>query len=135
MSFNPDPPKPAQEVLFSRKNSNITHSVIYFNSVQVQRANQQKHLGIILAEKLNFKCHIDKALTKTRKGIVAIKRVHNFLPRKSLITIYNAIIRPHLDYEDILYDQLNNAAFCQKIESVQYKAALVQFKVPPKKKF
>ena len=35
MSFNPDPKKPAQEVLFSRKNSNITHPIIHFNNVQV----------------------------------------------------------------------------------------------------
>ena len=124
MSFNPDPGKPAQEVLFSRKNSNITHPIIHFNNVQVQRANQQRHLGIILDEKLNFKSHIDKVLTKASKGIAVIKRLRNSLPRKSLITIYKAIIRPHLDYGDILYDQPNNATFCQKIESFQYKAAL-----------
>ena len=80
MSFNSDPKKPAQEVLFSRKNSNITHPTIYFNNVQVQRANQQKHLGIILDDKLNFKCHIDKVLTKTSKSIAVIKRLRNFLP-------------------------------------------------------
>ena len=61
MSFNPDPQKLAQQVLLSR---NITHPIIYFNSVQVQRANQQKHLGIIIAAKLNFQFHIDKVLTK-----------------------------------------------------------------------
>ena len=65
MSFNPDPKKPAQEVLFSRKTSNITHPTIYFNNVQVKRATQQKHLDIILDDKLNFKCHIDNVLTKT----------------------------------------------------------------------
>ena len=124
MSFNPDPKKPAQEVLFSRKNSNITPPIIHFNNVQVQRANQQRHLGIILDEKLNFKSHIDKVLTKASKGIAVIKRLRNSLPRKSLITIYKAIIRPHLDYGNILYDQLNNTTFCQKIESFQYKAAL-----------
>ena len=75
MSFNLDPKKPMQEVLFSRKNSNITHPTIYFNNVQVQRANQQKHLGIILDDKLNFKCHIDKVLTKTSKSIAVIKRL------------------------------------------------------------
>ena len=75
MSFNPDPGKPAQEVLFSRKNSNITHPIIHFNNVQVQRANHQRHLGIILDEKLNFKRHIDKVLTKASKGIVVIKRL------------------------------------------------------------
>ena len=44
MSFNPDAKKPAQEVLFTRKISNIiTHPIYHFNNVQVQRANQQKH--------------------------------------------------------------------------------------------
>ena len=72
---------------------------------------------------LTFK-NKDKVLTKASKGIAVIKRLRNSLPRKSLITIYKAIIRPHLDYGDILYDQPNNATFCQKIESFQYKAAL-----------
>ena len=88
MSFNPDPNKSTQEVLFSRKNSNITHPIIYFNNVQVQRANQQKHSGITLDEKLNLKKQIDKVLTTTSKGIAVIKRLRNTLPRKSLITIY-----------------------------------------------
>ena len=64
-----------QEVLFSRKNSNITHPIIYLKNVQVQRANQQKHLVIILNEKLNFKSHINKVLTKTSKEIAVIKRL------------------------------------------------------------
>ena len=88
VSFNPDPNKPTQEVLFSRKNSNITYPIIYFNNVQVQRANQQKHSGITLDEKLNLKKQIDKVLTTTSKGIAVIKRLRNTLPRKSLITIY-----------------------------------------------
>ena len=138
MSFNPDPGKPAQEVLFSRKNSNITHPIIHFNNVQVQRANQQRHLGIILDEKLNFKSHIDKVLTKASKAIAVIKRLRNSLPRKSLITIYKAIIRPHLDYGDILYDQPNNAAFVKKLNlfnTKQLLQLLVQFKVLHKKNF
>ena len=52
MSFNPDPPKkPVQKVLFSRKNSNITHPIIYFNNIQ---GKQEKHLGIIFDEKLKL---------------------------------------------------------------------------------
>ena len=85
--FNPDPKKTAQEVLFSRKSSNITHPIIYFNNVQVQGPNQQKHLDIILDDKLDFKCYIDKVRTKTSKGIVVIKRLRNFLQRKPLIAI------------------------------------------------
>ena len=111
MSFNPNPGKPAQEVLFSRKNSNISHPIIHCNNVQVQRANQPRHFGIILDKKLNFTSRIDKVLTKASKGIAVTKRLPNSLPRKSLIASYKAIIRPHLDYGDILYDQPNIAAF------------------------
>ena len=138
ISFNPDPKKPAQEVLFSRKNSNISHPIIHFNNVQVQRANQQRHLGIILDEKLNFKSHIDKVLTKASKGIAVMKRLRNSLPRKSLITIYKAIFRSHLDYGDILYDQPNNATFVKKLNlfnTKQLLELLVQFKIPRKKNF
>ena len=138
MSFNPDPRKPSQEVLFSRKNSNITHPIIHFNNVQVQRANQQRHTGIVLDEKLNFKSHIDKVLTKASKGIAVTKRLRNSLLRKSLITIYKAIIRPYLAYVDILYDQPNNTVFVKKsnlFNTKQLLQLLVQFKVLHKKNF
>ena len=41
------------------------------------------------------------------------------------MTIYKALLRPLIDYGDIIYDgQAQNESFCEKIESVQYKAAL-----------
>ena len=33
-------------------------------------------------------------------------------------------IRSHLDYVDVIYDQLYNNSFHQKLESIQYNAAL-----------
>ena len=33
-------------------------------------------------------------------------------------------IRPHLDYGDVVYDQSSNDAFSDKLETVQYNAAL-----------
>ena len=46
------------------------------------------------------------------------------LCRKHLITIYKSHIRPHLDYGDIIYDQPHIDSFINKVESVQYNAAL-----------
>ena len=46
------------------------------------------------------------------------------MPRKSLNTIYNALLRPLLDYGDIIYDHPHNESVCEKLESVQYKGAL-----------
>ena len=40
------------------------------------------------------------------------------------MTIYKVLLRPIIDYEDVIYDQPQNESFCEKLESVQYKAAL-----------
>ena len=46
------------------------------------------------------------------------------MTRASLVNIYRAFVRPHLDYRDIIHDNSSNATFSQMIETVQYNAAL-----------
>ena len=46
------------------------------------------------------------------------------MQRKSFTTFYKAFLRPLVDYGDIIYDQPQNESFCEKLEPVQYKAAL-----------
>ena len=40
------------------------------------------------------------------------------------MAFYKALLRLLVDYGDIIYDQPKNESFCEKLESVQYKAAL-----------
>ena len=87
MPFNPDPSKPAQEVLFSRKKKTQIHQTMSFNNIQVERASHHKHLGVLLDEKLNFKQHIDTTILKINKGISVIKKLRHSLPQKSLMKV------------------------------------------------
>ena len=64
MLFNPDPSKVAQEVLFSRKKKIQANPTIRLNDVQVERMYYQKHLGILLDDKINFKQTIDSDISK-----------------------------------------------------------------------
>ena len=63
-------------------------------------------------------------LNKINKTIGLLRKLQNTLPRSSLLAIYKSFIRPHLDYGDIIYDQAYNVSFQQKIESIQYNAAV-----------
>ena len=63
-------------------------------------------------------------LTKVNKTIWLLRELQNTLPRPSLLTNYKSSIRPHLDYGDIVYDQAYSASFQQKVESIQYNAAV-----------
>ena len=48
----------AQELIFSRKSHSAKHPDLYFSSLVVEKLKIQKHLGLKLDEKLNFKGHL-----------------------------------------------------------------------------
>ena len=120
MSFNPDLRKQAQEVIFSRKSKIPTHRPLVFNNNNVSQSFSQKHLVVILDFKLTFEDHLNNVLGKVNKEVGLLRKLRNLLPRRTLITIYKAFIRPHLDYGDVLYDQAFNNSFTEKLESTQY---------------
>ena len=105
MSFNPDPLKEAQEVNFSSKMTKTNHPTLIFNDNSVHQVVLQKHLGMFLDCKLNFEEHLKTIVNKINKTIGLLCKFQNFLPRKSLLTIYKSFIRSHLGYGKIIYDQ------------------------------
>ena len=124
MSFNPDPLKQATEVLFSKKRTVINHPDLFFNGIKINRVSSQKHLGMILDERLTFNDHVSKKISNASKGVGTLRKLFYLIPRTSLITIYKSFIRPHLDYGDFIYDRPNNNSFIENIEALQYNAAL-----------
>ena len=54
MSFNLDPSKQGQEVIFSRKLQKSTHPTLSFNNKTVTQSVSQKHLGLFLDTTLDF---------------------------------------------------------------------------------
>ena len=83
-----------------------------------------KQLGLTLDEKLSSTNCINDKINKTLKGVGLLRKLSTLLQRQSLLTIYKSFIRPQLDYGDVIYDQFLNESLSNRIESVQYKAAL-----------
>ena len=124
MKFNPDPNKQAQEVHFSNRTNKDSSLSITFNNSKVEAISLQKHLGLILDERLNFNEHLESKINKCYKIIGFLKRLANKLPRDVLLRTYKSFVRSHLDYRDIVYDKPNSESFTSKLERVQYKACL-----------
>ena len=87
MSFNPDVSKQAQEVVFSRQKNISNHPAVLFNNLPINRKSTQKHLGLLLDEKLNFSSHINEKL-KVTKSINLLRKLNLTLPRSCLLIIY-----------------------------------------------
>ena len=125
MSFNPDPNKQAREAHFSNKHEKENYQPLQLNSTDVQIADSQKHLSLILDSKLSFNEHIENKITKCNKLIGLMKKLSLILSRKSLLTIYKSFVRPNLDYADIIYNKPSNQSLKRKIEMVHYNSALI----------
>ena len=123
MVFNPDPTKQVQKVIFSRKSHSPNLPNLYFNSLVVEKVKTPKYLGFRLDERLNLRGHLKDKFAIVNKRIGMLKKLSNYLPRHSLVTLYKTFIRPHLDYADIVYDKPNNINICSKIGSLYYNAA------------
>ena len=83
MIFNPDLTKQAQEVIFSRTLNKPVHPNLTFNNSQISQTESQKHLRLILDNKLNFNEHLKSVLDKISKSMGLICKFHPILPRFS----------------------------------------------------
>ena len=116
MSFSPDPSKPAQELIFSRKLKTVPYLSITFNNHPLSLCPAQKHLGLLLDSKLMFNEHINHILSKVNKSTGLLRKFQSVFPRSSLPTIYKTFILSHLDYADVVYDQSYKSSFHEKLE-------------------
>ena len=78
---------------------------------------------MILDSKLSFDKHLKSVLRKIIKTIGLLCKFQGIFRRTCLTTIYESFSRPHLDYDDIIYDQTFNGSFHQRIVSIQYNSA------------
>ena len=125
MSFNHDINKQETEVHFSERREKSLPPPIIFNNNNVLTSPCQKHLDLALDSKLSFNEHVNQKMNKGNRIIGLMKRLYLILSRNQLFTIYKTFVRSHLDYADIIYNKPFNDSFKQKLEKVQYSAALI----------
>ena len=97
---------------------------MYFDCKADKPTQIHKHLGMMLDSNLSYEHHTKAILNKVNKAIGLLRKFQLILPRHSLISIYKTYIRPHLYYGDVIYDRAFNESFHQRLESIQYNAAI-----------
>ena len=86
MSFNPDPLKQAQEVIFSCKMTKANHPTLVFNENPVHQVALHKHLGMYLDCKLNFEEHLKTIVNKINKTIGLLRKLTSEFLTKKIVT-------------------------------------------------
>ena len=101
-------------------------------SLQIISARLEKNLfvltvkswGVHIDENLTWECHINELSKKIASGISTIKRIRYLVPYKTLLSVYNLLVQPHLDYCSSVWGSCSKT-LSQKLQKLQNQAARV----------
>ena len=97
---------------------------LYLNHVEIKEVSTCTTLGIILNNTLTWGDHITNIQLRASKRLTIINRYRHALPRQALETLYISMVRPVIEYGDILYDNCTLSSG-QSLELLQRRAALI----------
>ena len=82
-----------------------------FHKFHVKLTPDQEQLGLNLDRRLSFDKYITDKTNNVIKGTGLLRKLQSVLPHTSLFIKSKSIVRPHLDYRDVSYDQPSNNHF------------------------
>ena len=71
---------------------------IHIQNIPIKQVFQCKTLGVTVDENLCWKSNTDSICKKISCGIYALKRIKEYVDKKTLVSVYNAIIQPYFSY-------------------------------------
>ena len=106
-----------------------THQLLFdplfaINDFQVSQVTTAKSLGVTIDDRLDWSGHIEKVTKKGASGIGAIKRIRHLVPQATLQLIYQALVQPHFDYCNIVWENCR-ITLKNKVQKLQNRAARV----------
>lgn len=111
-------------MIFSLKNEPPNYPRVIFDGTELKMVQSHTHLGITFSSKMLWHEHVTKITGKGCKVINMLKRIKHILPRSSLEKSYKTLVRPILEYGNVVYDNLS-ADLSNKLERIQKEAALL----------
>ena len=103
-------------MLFHNRQKNITNLIphLQLNGAPIEMVKEFNFLGITFDEFMSWKSHINKISSKIACTIGTLTRLKRFLPKHILITLYNTLILPHINYGILTWG--NNINRIQKLQ-------------------
>ena len=77
------------------------------NEIKIRRVKLVIYFGLWIDDNLTWEVQIDHICSKMARSIGIIKRIRNFIPRESLLTLYRILVEPYLRYCNIVWGQCN----------------------------
>ena len=90
--------KKSKFMLFYMPGRNLQIPNLHINNIKLECLDSFNFLGITIDKHLTWKEHINLIANKISRTVGVINRLKNYIPENALLTIYNTLIIPHLNY-------------------------------------
>ena len=90
--------KQSKFMLFYMPGRNLQIPNLHINNIKLECLDSFNFLGITINKHLTWKEHINLIANKISRTVGVINRLKNYIPENALLTIYNTLIIPHLNY-------------------------------------
>ena len=100
---------------------------IEINGNQIEQKDKIKHLGVVFHEHLRWHEHINHILSKILKYVPVFCYIRRYVTMKTLMTIYNSFIYPHLIYCVLVWgNRIQNEGVIERLLIFQKKLRIKQ---------
>ena len=87
-------------------------------TVELSRSEEEKDLGVMTDDKVNFDKHIQQQVNKANSIIGLIRRMYTFLDETSFRYLFQALVRPHTEHAEAVWSPFTKKDI-NTIEKVQ----------------
>ena len=121
-----------QLMIFSRKVPASSNPIkINVRGVDIEASNTIKCLGVSIDKDLKWESHTNNIRNKSMAALASIRRSTNFLPVPTRKLLFNALVRPYLDYCSVVWHSCNSTT-SQRMERIQNYGMRVILGKPPR---
>ena len=92
--------------------------------ISLKRVNSSKCLAVEIDEFLTWDTHISSVSKKVSSGIGVVKKIKPFVPTSNLISVFQSIVEPCLDYCSVVWDNISDQ-LTDKLQILQNRSARV----------
>lgn len=109
--------KKTVSITFTNKKTPLNFAYTLDNK-EIGKSNHVKYLGVTLTSNLSWESHIDAVCSRAQGKLAFLRRKLRNAPPATKLTAYKTLIRPALEYADIIWDPYQKY-LVKKIERIQ----------------
>ena len=101
--------KKTKYMIFHKHNKAVPNLKLSINGRTIDQGTRFNFLGLHLNSQLTWHTHIEEISKKISRVTGIIYKMQNILPSKILLSLYNTLILPHINYCILSWDKENDA--------------------------